>query len=303
MLPFVSGLQASDLLDFLRAVLTLVIPVIPCGHNACSECFARITDPSQAIADGNAEGHAEPKCPNCRGKISPLKVIDHKAFKQVYMPELLNNQDLIDNPEADIETTDGNDSEETTDDDEDSDDEELDSKGNLKGFIVDEDDLADNASETEDDGGDAYGPIESNAKRATTRKSKKRSKGKGKAKEPKAPRQTLAELKREGMRNAKARRKYLKRLNKDWIPSAKTEKTMELLRNIQERKDPVTKQCEKTIVFRYALKVHSMTVLTNMVILANSPLCWTSWRFQWPPRNGTTLVTMAPCQLVLGTTP
>ena len=243
-------------LIFRRALLTSVCSVIPCGHNSCSECFARITDPSQAIASGNADGRAEPKCPNCRGNISLLQVIDHKAFKQVHMPELLNNQDLIDDPTADIENTDRSDSEETSDDDEDSDDEELDAKGNLKGFIVDEDDLIEDGSESEDDGDDSYGRVQPKAEKATMQKSKKRSKGKGKgkAKEIKAPRQTLAELKRDGMRNAKARRKYLKRLNKDWIPSAKTEKTMELLRNIQERKDPVTKQCEKTIVFRYALR-------------------------------------------------
>ncbi|KAL6714075.1 hypothetical protein ACLMJK_008569 [Lecanora helva] len=231
--------------------------------------ICKITDPSQAIAEGNAEGRTEAKCPNCRGKIMPLKAIDHKTFKQVYMPELLKDQDLIHDPEADIETTDDSDGEDTTED-ETSDDEELDFKGNLKNFIVgdDEDGEDEVASETEDDTGDKA--LASSNVKLEKKKSKKRNKGKGKAKEAKPPKMTLAQLKKEGMRNAKARKQYLKRLNKEWIPSAKTDKTMELLRDIHARKDPYTKQCEKTIVF---------SQFTSLLDLLEVPMAHENWNY------------------------
>ena len=243
--------------------LMLSFLVIPCGHNTCSECFARISDPSQAIADGNAEGRGEAKCPNCRGKITPQKVIDHKIFKQIHMPELLPNEDVIEDPQADVETTDDSDSEDTGDDDDD-DTEEVDTKGNLKNFIIDDDEVGEDASGTEHDAG----PF--SWERSGIKKSKKLKKGKGRAKEAKTPQKTLAQLKKEGLHNIKARKRYLKRLNKDWMPSAKTEKVIELLRVIQERKDPVTKRSEKTIVF---------SQFTSLLDLLEVPLGSENWRY------------------------
>lgn len=198
---------------------------IPCGHNTCSECFARISDPSQAIADGNEGRNPDVKCPNCRGKIIPTKVIDHNAFKRVYLPELMADGllDDDDGSQADVETTDDSDS----DNDDAEEDDEVDSKGNLLNFVV-RDDVDEDSSETEE-GHDSYDRGKtSGMKPSTLKKAKKRNKGKGKAKEKKPPRQSLAELKKAGMRNIKARQRYLKRLNKEWIPSGKTEKTMEV---------------------------------------------------------------------------
>ena len=202
---------------------------IPCGHNTCSECFARISDPSQANTDGNEGRNPDIKCPNCRGKVIPTKVIDHNAFKSVYLPQLMANASLDDgnDSQADVETTDDSDS----DDDEDDDDDEVDSRGNLFNFVVpddDDDDDADEGSEIEQGDDSSIRGEASGKKSLTTKKVKKRNKGKGKAKEKKAPKQTLAELKKAGMRNIKARQRYLKRLRKEWIPSGKTEKTMEV---------------------------------------------------------------------------
>lgn len=197
---------------------------IPCGHNTCSECFARISDPSQANADGNEGRNPDVKCPNCRGKIVPTKVIDHNAFKRVYLPELMVDGLLDDDEDsrADVETTDDSDSEDV----EDEEDDEVDSNGNLLNFVV-RDDVDEDSSEIEGDDSYHHGKA-SDKKLSTSKKAKKRNKGKGKAKEKKPPRQTLAELKKAGMRNLKARQRYLKRLNKEWIPSGKTEKTMEV---------------------------------------------------------------------------
>ena len=197
---------------------------IPCGHNTCSECFARISDPSQANNDGTEGRSPDIKCPNCRGKVIPTKVIDHNAFKRVYLPDLMMDclVDDDDDSQADVETTDDSDS----DSDSDEEDDEVDSKGNLLNFVVQDDD--EDSSKTEN-GNDAHHYSEPSGKKSITlKKAKKRKKGKGKAKEQKPPKQTLAELKKAGMRNNKARQRYLKRLNKEWIPSGKTEKTMEV---------------------------------------------------------------------------
>ncbi|OTB00375.1 hypothetical protein M426DRAFT_26607 [Hypoxylon sp. CI-4A] len=55
---------------------------------------------------------------------------------------------------------------------------------------------------------------------------------------------SLAALKAASSTNAKAREKYFKRLRKDWIPSAKIDKTMEVLRTIRENN-----RYEKTLIF------------------------------------------------------
>ncbi len=263
---------------------------IPCGHNTCSECFARISDPSQANADGNEGRSPDVKCPNCRGKIIPTKVIDHNAFKRVYLPELMVDGllDDGDDSQADVETTDDSDS----DDDEDEEDDEVDSKGNLLNFVVRDDDDED-FSETEETGDSYNRGRASGNKPSSSRKAKKRNKGKGKAKEKKPPRQTLAELKKAGMRNIKARKRYLKRLQKEWIPSGKTEKTMEVS------------------MFRYDCGCHAMLIanrsskvsrkertqrqirVKRRLSFRNLHLYWTYWKYPSPVQDGVIGATMA----------
>ena len=189
-------------------------------------------------------------------------------FKQLHMPELAQ-----DDSEAETAAIDDSDDEDTTDDDDNDDDvdtEEVDRKGNLKGFIVDEDDTGEETSEN-DDGSDAvYGTGRTPFEKSEKRKVRRGQKGKGKAKEVKLPRKTLAQLKKEGSRNIKARSKYMKRLQKDWIPSAKTDRVMELLRDIQAQKDPETKQCEKTIIF---------SQFTSLLDLLEFPIHEEGWRY------------------------
>ena len=185
------------------------------------------------------------------------------------MPELAGNENSIEDPEADVDTTDGSDDEDTTDDD--GDDEGVDSKGNLKDFVVDDDVATEDDSDTEDGDDEGYRAGKTPFEKSAKKKAKKgKGKGKGKGKEPKAPRKTLAQLKKEGMRNAKARKRYLKRLNKDWVPSAKTDNVMELLRAIQETKDPETKQCEKTIIF---------SQFTSLLDLLEVPMTQEHWTY------------------------
>ena len=229
---------------------------LPCGHNTCSECFARISDPSQAIASGDAaEVRAgEAKCPNCRGKITPSKIIDHNTFKKVHMPQAEDKlAEVEEDSQADVETTDDSDSETEEDSDE-----EVDSKGDLRNFIV-SDDLVD--SETDDE---HVLSLQKPGKKSKV-------KGKAKAKEQKPPRKTLAQLKKESRSNAKARRRYLKRLEKEWETSAKIDRAMEILRNVQNRKNEDTKQCEKTIIF---------SQFTSLLDLVEVPINAEGWSYR-----------------------
>ncbi|KAI9817232.1 MAG: hypothetical protein M1827_001345 [Pycnora praestabilis] len=218
---------------------------IPCGHDTCSECFTKISDPAHALAQG-VEGVAEVKCPECREKISPQKIIDYTAFKKVWMSDEPGQDGETAINETDVETASDTDSDDDGDDD--------DSGSSLDGFVIDDDveDGEETASgeEGEDGHGRGSNPFTKSAYQAKPKKnlkakhlSKKDIKGKGKAKESKAPRKTLAQLKKEGMRNVKARKKYMRRLERDWEPSAKIDKVCEILERIQSGKG------EKTIIF------------------------------------------------------
>ena len=122
--------------------------IIPCGHSVCSECFAKISDPSQAIANGDGEGSSnDVKCPNCRGKIIMSKVINHDAFKLAHMPEL--SSDVQQDDLTRIGLDDSDDSTDDSDTDEEEED-DADSDGDLKDFIVD-DDVVEEESTTDDE--------------------------------------------------------------------------------------------------------------------------------------------------------
>ena len=236
---------------------------IPCGHNTCSECFARISDPSQAIASGDAAETrtGEAKCPNCRGKITPAKVIDHSTFKKIHMASSDDFLSAAEEAEADSESSDQSDS-----DSDDESDEEIDCKGNLKDFVVTDDAIDDG---TTDDDNAGYRPGQTPFEKASRRS--KKSKGKGKAKADKPPRTTLAQLKKESRKNAKARRRYIKRLEKEWETSAKIEKTMEIIRDVQHSKDEETRQPEKIIIF---------SQFTSLLDLLEVPISRERWGFR-----------------------
>ena len=244
---------------------------IPCGHNSCSECFARISDPSQAIASGDAAEprNGEAKCPNCRGKITPTKVIDHNTFKKIHMLSAENTAaDLKDLTETESETSEDSENDTDTDtgiDDEDGVEEEIDSKGNLKDFVV-SDGMTDDEATIDDE-------LINKFAHKTPQKSskKKKQKGKGKARADKPSRTTLAQLKKESLKNVRARRRYIKRLEKEWETSAKIEETMEIIRDVQKIKDEETKQPEKIIIF---------SQFTSLLDLLEVPISKERWGFR-----------------------
>ena len=94
----------------------------------------------------------------------------------------------------------------------------------------------------------------------------KKGKGKGKANPKKEPRKTLAQLKREGQSNMKARKKYIARLKKEYVPSSKIEKTLEILQGIMD-----SSEREKTIIF---------SQFTSLLDLLEIPILAKGWDFK-----------------------
>ena len=202
---------------------------VPCGHDTCTECFSRLTDPSNAIASGS-EG-TEAKCPECRAKVDPKKVIDFTTFKKIHQPELLKAE----------EKSVASDHSDDSDSESDSEDSESESES-LNGFIVPDDEEISGKDGEDDDEPSAVQRERPKEKSGKHKKSKdERRKGNGKEKKQ---HKSLAQLKAEGMRNKKTRAKYFRRLREDWIPSSKVDQTMALLAEIH-RRTPV----EKVLIF------------------------------------------------------
>lgn len=224
---------------------------LPCGHDTCSDCFARIADPANAIRDGDDRENAKAKCPNCRTAINPKEITDYHSFRKVHMPDQLTEEEQTELKalhgefagEGDDDSDDSD-----TDSDTDADDDDVDNQGNLKGFIVkdDESETESEAEEGEEDDLDAPGPSEpiskgkgkakQSGKPKCVKKGKGRKEKKDRSKKDKKKKKkstlTLAELKKLSTRSKSARRRYMDRIRKDWISSAKIEKTMEALKAI-----------------------------------------------------------------------
>lgn len=197
--------------------------LLPCGHPVCSECFTQLRDSNQ----NNMEGEVpQVRCPICREVVIPSRITDYTSFKKIHQPELVppeeTSQALVDS--------------ETDSDDSDSDSDTASATSesdSLGGFIV-------NADEVEEEGTDGINEdskdgllirqFDSKPKLKTKSKKDK----KGKSKEKIDPGKSLAQLKKEGMRNMAARRIYFKQLKKDYKPSAKIVRTIEMLQEIQD---------------------------------------------------------------------
>ncbi|KAI9040111.1 P-loop containing nucleoside triphosphate hydrolase protein [Aspergillus affinis] len=92
------------------------------------------------------------------------------------------------------------------------------------------------------------------------------SKRKKKGKMPQKIKKTLADLKREASKNQKSKRKYLRRLDKTWISSAKIDKVMDILRDVQ-----LGEAKEKTIIF---------SQFTALLDLLEVPIMRSGWGYR-----------------------
>jgi SNF2 family DNA or RNA helicase len=191
---------------------------VPCGHDSCGECLVRITESAHAnnLQEGTESSRA--RCPVCRGHFDPTKCFSYDVFRQVHMPETIE-QGSVKDEEVVGETNTSEDSE--SDSDYESDD-EVDKQGNLKDFIVN-DDLSDNEV-------------------LTRKKRKGKAKGKGKEKALDVKPSMLKTLRKEACRNRDAYKKYMRYLRKTWEPASKVTECLNLLKEIEATG-------EKTIIF------------------------------------------------------
>ncbi|PSN71662.1 hypothetical protein BS50DRAFT_569313 [Corynespora cassiicola Philippines] len=212
--------------------------VIPCGHTLCGECFQKLVDPSMN-EDGNSA-----KCPHCRGSLRSSMITDYRHFCKAFFPDEspLSSEESKAEEEATQEDS-------VTDSDSDSD--EAESDDDLKDFVV------------PDDADDKYVAPTRGKKKATSSK-KKVDKGKGKA--PARSKVTLAQLKKDSLKSKAAKKKYLSRLSKKFEPSAKIERTVELLTEIRDN-DPT----EKTLIF---------SQFTSLLDLLEIPLRKKKFKYQ-----------------------
>ncbi|KAL7627317.1 hypothetical protein AAE478_001509 [Parahypoxylon ruwenzoriense] len=105
----------------------------PCGHPICSTCFSALME----VREPNSE--EEYSCPHsgCDSEIDPERVICHCYFAEVHMPD-----------KSGSESSGGDDSDgfESLDEE----DDEVDTRGNLKGFVVSDDEEAEVDSKESD---------------------------------------------------------------------------------------------------------------------------------------------------------
>lgn len=195
---------------------------IPCGHDSCNDCVTRLADNAATLNLQAGDESDRAKCPVCRTGFDPKKCFTYDAFRSVYMPETINKK-----PESDAEEDSGSDDDSGSEHDSDDD---ADSQGNLKGFVVDDDDFDDTD----------YMKSSSTAEDEGLKAKKKKRKGKKKSADVKPS--MLKSLRVEARKNRDAYRRYMRYLRKTWMPAAKVTECMKLLKDIHETG-------EKTIVF------------------------------------------------------
>lgn len=203
---------------------------VPCGHDSCSQCLAQLVDNTTAnsITEGNDSSSINrARCPVCREWFDSTKCFTYEAFQKVHMPETIMRED-----EDDVrsETNFGSDSDEN--------DEDVDSKGNLKHFVVEYDFL----DSDEDDTAKVLEEARRQAKREKRAKKKARKESKGQDKADDVKPSMLKALRKDACKNRAAYKKYMAYLRKTWLTSAKVTECMKLLQSIQP-------SGEKTIIF------------------------------------------------------
>lgn len=201
---------------------------IPCGHDSCSECLVRIAENASTLNLQEGSESSRAKCPVCRGPFDPSKCFSYDIFQKIHMPE-----SVVEKPDEEGQDEDDDDSSDDSEESEEdySSDDEIDHKGNLRGFIVN-----DEFSDEEDTKKPAK------TKKKSKDKEKGKGKGKGKKKASDIKPSMLKTLRKEASKNRDAYKKYMRYLRKTWEPAAKVTACMDLLKQINETG-------EKTIVF------------------------------------------------------
>lgn len=260
---------------------------LPCGHDTCRDCFVTLSDPANHIAQGNENGTSI-RCPECRGDIDTKRITDFQSFRKVHMRDTLYKDELEALEGEESGSGSGSDDSDSETESEDEVEDET-----LNGFIVkdeEKEERADSTTESESeevkpepkvkaedgDDGDDYdrngvaSPPKSKGKERVkdkkSKKSKKSKKGKGKGKE-KANQLSLADLKKLSTRNAGAKKKYLRKLRKSFVSSAKIDKMMDILEEVIE----TANDGEKVLIF---------SQWTSLLDLAEVPIEGKGWGYR-----------------------
>lgn len=155
----------------------------------------------------------------------------------------IDDEDMEAAPQASQTKNEDDESSDSDLDDEDDDDDEIDRNGNLKDFIVDdEEEVSDVKNE---DGQEDSVPSTSRSKKSKKGKARSKKtdvKGKGKVKKEEVKPHMLKTLRNEAKKHKGEYKRYMKYLKKNWLPSAKVTECCRILQTIQESGD-------KTIVF------------------------------------------------------
>lgn len=189
---------------------------IPCGHDSCNDCLTRLVDNAVATNLQAGDESDRAKCPVCHGIFDQKKCFTYEAFRSVHMSET-----VVKKSESDFEDSDGDDDSES----EDEPDDEIDEKGNLRGFVV------------EDDEGDDLDHIKSKSKSTAEAPHATEAKGRKQKKDKKVADvkpSMLRGLRVEAAKNRGAYKRYMRYLRKMWMPAAKVMECMGLLRQIQK---------------------------------------------------------------------
>ena len=259
---------------------------LPCGHDTCRDCFVTLTDPANAIAQGNENGTSI-RCPECRGDIDTKRITDFQSFRKVHMRDTLSKEELEALEGEEFGSGSGSDSDSDTESEDENEDE------TLNGFIVKDEEVeeerVDSTTESEseevkpepgvktengdddsnyDRNGVASPPKSKGKQPAEDKKDKKSKKSKkSKGKQKKENQLSLADLKKLSTRNAGAKKKYLRRLRKSFVSSAKIDKMMDILEEVIETAD----DGEKVLIF---------SQWTSLLDLAEVPIEGKGWGYR-----------------------
>lgn len=209
---------------------------VPCGHDSCSQCLSQLADnaASMNIQEGNESDKA--RCPVCRTDFDPRRCFTYEAFQKVFMPEAVKKEEQQASNDKEEEEDDSDDDEDAEEDEDNSAGDDIDTKGNLKDFIVDDKFEDSDASDSEQI------VKKKEVRDAQPKQKKKKSQGKGKEKKTEVKPSMLKQLRKDASKSRKAYKLYMQYLRKTWMPAAKVSECMRLLKEIEQTG-------EKTIVF------------------------------------------------------
>ena len=224
---------------------------VPCGHDGCRECLVKIID--SALREGASESGSGAfcRCPECRTNFDPKQCFTYETFKKIHMPELVQRDAVEAKQEAAEETEWETDTDAGSDDDAD----DVDNKGNLKGFIVDDNfwnsDEDDESKPRADE--DAKTTINGTLPNEKKLRKKKRPLQQNATQEDDEKHAEgvkpgmLKSLRKASSKNQAAYKKYMAYLRKTWLPSAKVTECMKLLNEFESSSSK--DEPNKTIIF------------------------------------------------------